>query len=66
MRPRLILLLLLATGTIAFVAFLVTGSEKANVACGQAPCGKKPAAPESGGGEREKASFNHLFVSTIK
>jgi hypothetical protein len=69
MRPRLILLLVLLTLTVTFMAFLVKDQEKKMV-CSKGNCGEQqpPAVPTSGGGsdEMDNGSFHHLIVSTIK
>lgn len=68
MRPKLILLLVLAFGAIASSAYIVikSGNEK-NVSCQKKCIEKKPPVTESskGGDEIFNASFNHLIVSTM-
>jgi hypothetical protein len=69
MKPKLILLLVLAIASITFMAFLVieTGNQK-NL-CQKKDCCKKqiPPSDSSGGGDDDfDRSFNHLIVSTRK
>ncbi|NCI48476.1 hypothetical protein GWC95_00985 [Sediminibacterium roseum] len=69
MRPRLILLFVLATLTLSLVAFLINGQGAKKIMCAQTPCCKERQAPkpaETGGGGMDDGSFHHLIVSTIK
>jgi hypothetical protein len=69
MKPKLILLLVLAMASITFMAFLVLGTPGQGNVCQQKDCCKKPvpANDNSGGGDDAfDRSFNHLIVSTRK
>lgn len=69
MKPKLILLLVLATATVTFMGFLITESRPGKVVCKEKTCGKKPVpSPEGGGGgeDNSNGTINHLIVSTIK
>jgi hypothetical protein len=63
MRPKIILLGLLFTGSVVFIAFLLNKSVIKKVACGK--CKETPPAMDSGGGnELLDGSINHLIVYT--
>lgn len=69
MKPKLILLLVLAIASISFMAFLVLGTLSQGNVCLQKNCIEKPvpATDKSGGGDDGfDRSFNHLIVSTRK
>jgi hypothetical protein len=69
MRPKLILLVVLATATVTFMAFLIKETKVQKVVCKQKVCCDKQAScPESGGGgdDNSNGTINHLIVSTIK
>lgn len=69
MKPKLILLLVLATATVTFMAFLIGESKSSKVVCKEKTCcGKpEPCVENSGGGDDyPNHSINHLIVSTIK
>jgi hypothetical protein len=69
MRPKLVLLLVLALGAVASSAYIIMKRGNEKIAC-QKKCGcKKPPVveqPGGGGDDLFNASFNHLIVSTIK
>ena len=65
MRPKIVLLGLLLTGSLVFIAFLLNKSAAMKVACEK--CKEVPPAKDSGGGnELLDGSLNHLIVSTRK
>jgi hypothetical protein len=70
MRPKLILLLVLAVGSLTFMAFLLNQQSVPKAVCEKCcPCKKTtpPPPPDSGGDDDLlSGSFNHLIVSTIK
>jgi len=69
MKPKLILLLVLAIASFTFMAFLVLGTTSQGNVCQQKDCIEKPApAPDNSGGGDDAfdRSFNHLIVSTRK
>ncbi|MES2331943.1 MAG: hypothetical protein V4539_20215 [Bacteroidota bacterium] len=69
MKPKLILLFVLAVATVSFMAFLVKESKPEKVICTEKNCCKKQAScsESSGGGDdNPNGTINHLIVSTIK
>ena len=65
MRPKIVLLGLLLSGSVIFIAFLLIKSAVTKVACEK--CKEAPPAKDSGGGnELLDGSLNHLIVSTRK
>jgi hypothetical protein len=69
MRPKLFLLLVLATATVTFMAFLIKESKPEKMVCKEKEtCCKKVPCPESSGGgdDNSNGTINHLIVSTIK
>jgi hypothetical protein len=70
MRPKLILLLMVACGAIASSAYLIIKSSNTKPSCQNCqkkkPAVKAPPAESGGGDEMFNASFNHFIVSTVK
>ncbi|MEO8171888.1 MAG: hypothetical protein ABI581_02350 [Sediminibacterium sp.] len=69
MRPKLILLLALATATVTFMGFLISESKPQKMVCTEKNCCKElpPGSESSGGGEdNPNGTINHLIVSTLK
>ena len=68
MRPKLILLLVLAFVGLASSAYIIIKSEEKNISCQKKCTDKKTPVTESSrdGDEILNASFNHLIVSAIQ
>lgn len=68
MRPKLILLLIVASGALASSAYIVIKSQEKPISCQKKCNDKKRPVTESSrdGDEILNASFNHLIVFTMQ